>query len=207
MHDVRGFSLDVSNYQWTPNLSEYGSWISDCIALHPDAASTTPTDCGDQYYSGGPANGFVGGALDGSKQWSATATDPTANTAGIDSRYAAELKAAGATPKAGYVLDTSRNGTGPWTPTAGTYSGDPQVWCNPPGRGLGARPQAHPSSAYPQLDAYLWIKTPGQSDGQCNRSVAGSTTDPEWGGITDPAAGAWFPQQALQLAELAVPRL
>ncbi|MEH0108698.1 glycoside hydrolase family 6 protein [Tersicoccus sp. MR15.9] len=204
---VRGFSLNVSNYQWTPNLSEYGTWISDCIALHPDAATTTPTDCGDQYYSGGPANNWQGGALDGSKVWSTTATDPTANVAGIDSRYAQELQAAGVKPTTGFVLDTSRNGRGPWTPAATTAYPDPQTWCNPPDRGLGARPAAHPSSAYPLLDAYLWIKTPGQSDGQCNRGIAGSTTDPEWGGITDPAAGAWFPQQALQLAKLAQPAL
>ncbi len=204
---VQGFSLNVSNYQWTPNLSEYGTWISNCIALHPDAATTTPTDCGDQYYSGGPSNGFVGGALDGSKVWSRTATDATANTDGIDSRYAQELTAAKATPTTHFVIDTSRNGQGPWAPAAGTSYPDPQVWCNPPGRGLGARPKAMPSKAYPQLDAYLWIKTPGQSDGQCNRGVAGSTTDPEWGGITDPAAGAWFPQQALQLAKLASPKL
>lgn len=202
---VRGFSLDVSNHQWTPNLSAYGTWISNCLALHPDAATTTPTDCGDQYFSGGPANDWQGGALDGSKVWSATATDPTANVAGIDSRYAQQLRAAGVKPTTGFVLDTSRNGRGPWTPAAGTAYPDPQTWCNPPGRGLGARPAAHPSAASPLLDAYLWIKTPGQSDGQCNRGVPVSTTDPEWGGITDPAAGAWFPQQALQLARLAQP--
>jgi len=204
---VQGFSLNVSNYQWTPNLSEYGTWISSCLALHPDAATTTPTDCGDQYYSGGPANGNVGVALDPQQPWSGTASDPTANTAGIDSRYAAELGAAGVQPKAHFVVDTSRNGRGPWVPTAGTTYPDPQVWCNPPKRGLGERPEAHPAKAYPQLDAYLWIKTPGQSDGQCNRGVAGSTTDPEWGGRTDPAAGAWFGRQALQLARLASPKL
>ena len=204
---VQGFSLNVSNYQWTPNLSEYGTWISSCLALHPDAATTTPTDCGDQYYSGGPANGNVGVALDPQQAWSATATDPKANTAGIDSRYAEQLAAAGVKPKAHFVLDTSRNGQGPWVPAAGTSYPDPQVWCNPPGRGLGDRPKAHPAKAYPQLDAYLWIKTPGQSDGQCNRGVSGSTTDPEWGGRTDPAAGAWFGRQALQLARLASPAL
>jgi endoglucanase len=59
----------------------------------------------------------------------------------------------------------------------------------------------------PLVDALLWVKTPGQSDGQCNRGIAGSTTDPEWGGITDPAAGEWFGQQALQLAQLANPPL
>jgi len=207
VRDVQGFSLNVSNYQFTPNLSAYGTWISSCLALHPDAATTTPTDCGDQYYSGGPANGNVGVALDPQQVWSATATDPTANTAGIDSRYAAALAAAKVKPKAHFVVDTSRNGRGPWVPAAGTTYPDPQVWCNPPGRGLGERPKTHPAKAYPQLDAYLWIKTPGQSDGQCNRGVAGSTTDPEWGGRTDPAAGAWFGRQALQLARLAEPEL
>ncbi|SEQ13314.1 glycoside hydrolase family 6 protein [Microlunatus flavus] len=207
VRDVQGFSLNVSNYQFTPNLSEYGTWISSCLALHPDAATTTPTDCGDQYYSGGPANGNVGVALDPQQVWSATASDPTANTSGIDSRYAAELQAAGVKPKAHFVVDTSRNGRGPWVPAAGTTYPDPQVWCNPPERGLGERPKGHPAKAYPQLDAYLWIKTPGQSDGQCNRGVAGSTTDPEWNGRTDPAAGAWFGKQALQLARLASPKL
>ena len=203
--EFEGFSLNVSNYQWSPNLRQYGTWVSECAALHPDAATTIPTDCGDQYYSGGPANGYNGVALDPNLQWSDTATDPTANTAGINSRYALEL---GSTqPSAHFVVDTSRNGRGPWTPPVGKYTGDPQTWCNPPGRGLGDRPQADPVPATPLLDADLWIKTPGQSDGQCNRSVAGSTTDPEWGNITDPAAGAWFPRQSLQLARLAVPPL
>ncbi|GAA3579410.1 hypothetical protein GCM10022197_41100 [Microlunatus spumicola] len=201
----QGFSLNVSNYQWTPNLSAYGTWISSCLALHPDAATTTPTDCADQN-NAGPAGGTAV-ALDPQKSWSRTASDPTASTAEVDARYAAQLATAGVMPKAHFVLDTSRNGQGPWLPAAGTYAGDPQVWCNPPGRGLGERPKAHPAKAYPQLDAYLWIKTPGQSDGQCNRGITGSTTDPEWGGRTDPAAGAWFGRQALQLARLAEPRL
>jgi endoglucanase len=203
--EFRGFSLDVSNYQWSANLEQYGTWVSECAALHPDAATTTPTDCGDQYYSGGPANGNVGVALDRTLSWGDTATDPTANTAGINSRYAAEL---GITRASAYfVVDTSRNGHGPWTPPAGKYTGNAQTWCNPPARGLGARPQANPDPATPLLDADLWIKTPGQSDGRCSRSVAGSTTDPEWSNSTDPAAGAWFPRQALELARLAVPPL
>jgi endoglucanase len=206
VQEFAGFSLNVSNYQFSANSDQYGTWISDCLALHPDAGTTTPTDCGDQYYSGGPANNWTGGALDPQKRWSDAATDPTANTKGINSRYAQELTAAKATPTAGFVVDSSRNGQGPWAPAAGKYANDPQTWCNPPGRGLGPKPQAEPDAAFPRLDAYLWIKTPGQSDGQCNRGVTGSTTDPEWGGITDPAAGAWFPQQALQLAQLANPQ-
>jgi endoglucanase len=203
---IQGFSLNTSNYQWTPNLSQYGTWISDCIAYTTKVASGDFGSCGDQYWSGGPANQWQGTALSAAKQWSDTAADADANTSGINSRYAQEL--AGTVPTAHFVLDTSRNGQGPWTPPAGKYAGDPQTWCNPPGAGLGARPAASPEpSAFPLLDAYLWVKTPGQSDGQCNRSVPGSTTDPEWGGITDPAAGVWFPQQALELARNAVPAL
>ncbi len=86
----------------------------------------------------------------------------------------------------------------------------------------GPRPTA--STGVPLLDAYLWIKVPGESDGQCD--IAGgarawdysaydpwgvtgdaqNTFDPLWGAI-DPAAGAWFPAQALQLAQLAAPPL
>ncbi|GAA2522756.1 glycoside hydrolase family 6 protein [Winogradskya humida] len=51
------------------------------------------------------------------------------------------------------VIDTSRNGNGP----AGSE------WCDPAGRAIGT-----PSTnqvADPILDAYLWIKLPGESDG------------------------------------------
>ncbi|WP_255474595.1 glycoside hydrolase family 6 protein, partial [Micromonospora sp. AMSO31t] len=37
------------------------------------------------------------------------------------------------------MVDTSRNGQGPWTPPAGVTWPDPQTWCNPPDRGLGLR--------------------------------------------------------------------
>lgn len=74
-----------------------------------------------------------------------------------------------------FVIDTSRNGLG--------STGD---WCNPPGRALGHRPTArtHDSS----IDALLWIKRPGESDGKCN------------GG---PAAGQWWTDYAVGLAERA----
>jgi endoglucanase len=72
-----------------------------------------------------------------------------------------------------YVIDTSRNGKGPL----------PGVWCNPPGRALGTRPTT--DTGEPALDAYLWIKRPGESDGPCE------------GG---PAAGRWWPEYALELA-------
>jgi endoglucanase len=111
----------------------------------------------------------------------------------------------GAEPTTRFVIDTSRNGQGPWTPDPDAGYPDAQDWCNPPGRGVGLRPTT--DTGTPLLDAVLWVKVPGESDGSCNRGIEGSTTDPEWGGIVDPAAGAWFPEQALQLARLASPPL
>ena len=60
----------------------------------------------------------------------------------------------------------------------------------------------------PLLDAYLWVKIPGESDGECTRGlgVAGETLDPEWG-LFDPGAGDWFREMAVQLAENANPAL
>ncbi|MFI6686721.1 glycoside hydrolase family 6 protein [Streptomyces sp. NPDC050485] len=77
-----------------------------------------------------------------------------------------------------FVVDTSRNGNGP-------YSGS-ESWCNPPGRALGVPPTASTGDAL--IDAYLWIKRPGTSDGTCR------------GG---PAAGTWWPEYALELARAA----
>jgi endoglucanase len=77
-----------------------------------------------------------------------------------------------------FVIDTSRNGLGP------ASNGD---WCNPPGRGLGRKPTRQ--TGYQLVDAFLWIKIPGESDGACNG-----------GG----AAGSWLPEYALGLAQRAV---
>lgn len=77
-----------------------------------------------------------------------------------------------------FVIDTSRNGNG----------SDGQS-CNPRGRALGTLPTATTGDAL--LDAFLWIKTPGRSDGTCN------------GG---PAAGTWWPSYALRLAQNAARR-
>jgi endoglucanase len=198
---TQGFFLNVSNYQYTQNGVFYGTWLSDCIALIHAGQGTG--NCGDEYYNGGPATNWAGGAMNPYGVWSETASDPALNTSGVDSRYALFLGSI--QPTTHFVLDTSRNGNGPWNYAAAGYpnAGVAQDWCNPPGRGLGALPTA--STGNPLVDAYLWIKTPGESDGSCTRGTAGPG-DPAWG-VTDPAAGAWFPQQALQLAQLANPAL
>ena len=75
------------------------------------------------------------------------------------------------------VIDTSRNGRGPYT------GRDYPRWCNPPGRTLGPAPRLDPGPA--GIDGYLWIKDPGASDGPCH------------GG---PAAGQDWPTYAAALA-------
>ncbi|MFJ9034260.1 glycoside hydrolase family 6 protein [Streptomyces sp. NPDC102274] len=76
-----------------------------------------------------------------------------------------------------FTIDTSRNGAGP-------LRGDKdEAWCNPPGRALGSPPTTNTGNEL--LDAFLWIKRPGDSDGPCR------------GG---PSAGTWWPDYALGLA-------
>lgn len=72
-----------------------------------------------------------------------------------------------------FIIDTSRNGNGPTV----DYE-----WCNPPGRAIGTFPTI--ATDLTLVDAYLWIKQPGESDGTCN------------GG---PPAGSWWPEYALEL--------
>ena len=77
-----------------------------------------------------------------------------------------------------YVIDTSRNGLGP-APDA------VDNWCNPPGRALGQAPEVFTTPTRGYLDAYLWIKRPGESDGPCHPG--------------DPTSGLWFHSYALAL--------
>jgi endoglucanase len=207
---AQGFFLNVSNYQYAANNEQFGTWISRCIA-HV-AGGGSPDDCANQYWNGGPdgtaiatlLGPWTGVALSRYGVWSDTATDPSLNTSGINARYA------GWPSGPHFVIDTSRDGLGPWNYDRSVYPNDGAAldWCNAPGRGLGPRPAAQPDPANTLLDAYLWVKTPGESDGTCNRNfTAVGSPDPEWGGIVDPAAGQWFPQEALQLAQLASPPL
>jgi endoglucanase len=85
--------------------------------------------------------------------------------------------------KTRYVVDTSRNGAGPYT-GGSTVNGGPS-WCNPPGRALGEAPTLR--TGRPRVDAFLWVKRPGESDGACRAG--------------EPAAGTWWPEYALDLAK------
>ena len=76
-----------------------------------------------------------------------------------------------------FVIDTSRNGRG---------AAVERVWCNARNQALGTAPTAQ--TGHPLVDAFLWVKTPGQSDGVCN------------GG---PRAGQWWAEYALELGKMA----
>ena len=152
-----GFFVNLSNHQYTPNLVQYGAWVSDCLTYATTVKAGDYNGCPNQYWNGGPTNGWKGVALNNYGRWSDTATAPDLNTAGINARYAGMLGSV--QPTAHFVIDTSRNGQGPWKVTA-SYK-DAQDWCNPPGRGLGETSAAHPIAANPLLDVYLWVKTLG----------------------------------------------
>jgi endoglucanase len=211
VENADGFYLNVSNYQFTANSVQYGTWVSSCIAYATAVAPGDFGSCPNQYWNGGPLPAkiavllgeWTGVALSSYGEWSDDSDVPELNTSGINLRYANML---GATvPATHFVIDTSRNGQGPWQPPAGVYP-DAQDWCNPPDRGLGLRPTA--DTGIELLDAYLWVKIPGESDGECTRGLgpAGETIDPEWG-LIDPGAGEWFPEMALDLVHNANPPL
>jgi cellulose 1,4-beta-cellobiosidase len=99
----------------------------------------------------------------------------------------------------GFVIDTARNGR------AGLRT-DPGNWCNVKGAGLGERPQVAPA---PLVDAYLWLKTPGESDGtsdpQQPRYDVNCSSDDALPGA--PQAGDLFKPYLLDLVKNANPPL
>ncbi len=123
----------------------------------------------------------------------------------------------------GMLVDTSRNGWGgPNRPTAvststvlDTFVDQSRIdrrahrgnWCNQPG-GIGERPQVAPVTG---IDAYVWVKPPGESDGAASKELSFDPQDPAKGfdrncdptytnaaGTTTgalanaPVAGRWF---------------
>ncbi|MCX5419420.1 glycoside hydrolase family 6 protein [Streptomyces sp. NBC_00078] len=75
----------------------------------------------------------------------------TSDEIAYDRRVLADL---GGPASLGAVIDTSRNGNG------APADGD---WCDPSGRKIGRAPSLSTGEA--GIDAYLWVKLPGESDG------------------------------------------
>ncbi|MGW0600928.1 glycoside hydrolase family 6 protein [Streptomyces sp. NPDC002776] len=149
------------------------------------------------------------------------------------------LVAAGWPASTGMVIDTSRNGWGgaarptaeSTSTTLDTYVTESKadrrthrgLWCNVSGAGIGQPPQASPAG-YPDshLDAFLWVKPPGESDGaskdipndegkrqdpMCNPDyTAPNAGNNKTGALPDaPLAGHWFHNQFAMLVRNAYP--
>ncbi|NUR03206.1 MAG: cellulose 1,4-beta-cellobiosidase [Streptomyces sp.] len=149
-----------------------------------------------------------------------------------------ELISVGFNSGIGMLIDTSRNGWGGTARPAGpgpTTSVDAYVdggrydrrihvgnWCNQSGAGLGERPQASPAAG---IDAYVWMKPPGESDGSssaipndegkgfdrmCDPTYTGNPRNNNnmSGALPNaPLSGHWFSAQFQQLMQNAYPPL
>ncbi|MFI0443866.1 glycoside hydrolase family 6 protein [Actinomadura sp. 6N118] len=148
------------------------------------------------------------------------------------------LSQAGFGDSIGMLIDTSRNG---WGGTARPTGPGPQTsvdayvdggrtdrrihlgnWCNQSGAGIGERPKAAPEAG---IDAYVWIKPPGESDGaskeipntegkgfdrMCDPTYEGNARNNYnmSGALGDaPLSGHWFSAQFQELMRNANPPL
>jgi endoglucanase len=153
-------------------------------ALLADAVKTLSASGGEVYIDAGNP-GFVkdtGQLADGLRK---SGVDQAAgfalNTSNFATNDAVESYGKKVSDQLGgkkFVIDTSRNGNG-------SYNGPEQpTWCNPPGRALGVPPTRNTGD--PRVAAFLWIKEPGGSDGNCRGA---------------PDAGQFMPDYALGLAK------
>ena len=103
------------------------------------------------------------------------------------------------------IIDTGRNGVA-------SEREECANWCNPRNAGAGVASTA--DTANPDMiDAYFWLKTPGESDG-CTQELPDGTACPRFdkmcgssdaigtasGEPRSPEAGHWFDYQVKQLA-------
>lgn len=125
-------------------------------------------------------------------------SNPCHDERAFQAQLSATYTAAGI-PNVAWLIDTSRNGVGGIRHEWGN-------WCNNRGAGLGERPRADPA---PGIDAYYWIKPPGESDGTSDPTAALYDTDCGKDDAARPApdAGEWFHSYFLELVENARPAL
>jgi len=100
-----------------------------------------------------------------------------------------------------FIADTARSGVYP-------IPGHTNNWCNIKGAGLGTRPGPSTPEFASALDAFVWGKIPGESDGTTDTSgrfssecVAADALQPA------PEAGKWFHEYFVMLAKNANPAL
>jgi cellulose 1,4-beta-cellobiosidase len=163
--------------------------------------------------------------------------NPTFDELSYDTAMYNTLVSSGFPSTKRFLIDTSRNGWGPTHPTtitnatdATTYVNDNKIdkrpfrgdWCNQNNAGIGARPTDEPFGTSSPVEAFVWIKPPGESDGDYPTSTHthgdphcdpnGTNTDGNGntystGSIPgfDVAAGQWFPAEFQMLVKNAFP--
>jgi len=165
--------------------------------------------------------------------------NPTFDELTYDTQMYNTLVAAGFPASKKFLIDTSRNGWGPTHPTTitnasdvNTYVTDNKIdkrpfrgdWCNQNNAGIGARPTDQPFGSSSPILAFVWIKPPGESDGDYPTSTHthgdphcdpnGTNTDGNGntystGAIPgfDVAAGQWFAAEFQMLVKNAYPAM
>jgi cellulose 1,4-beta-cellobiosidase len=165
--------------------------------------------------------------------------NPTFDELSYDTAMYNTLVAAGFPSSKKFLIDTSRNGWGPTHPTTitsatdvNTYVSDNKIdkrpfrgdWCNQNNAGIGARPTDQPFGASSPVLAFVWIKPPGESDGDYPTSTHthgdphcdpnGTNTDGNGGTYStgsipgfDVPAGMMYPAEFQMLVKNAFPAL
>lgn len=208
-----GGASDASAYQaWITQMSQGIAGRPAIVILEPDALAMMGSDCLPSGAEQQAREAMLASAVQtlaassstyvyldaGNPNWQSTATmaarlsaadvsqatgfslnvsnfDSTSSNTSYGQQISSQLH------NAHFVIDTSRNGSA---------TGAGGAWCNPSGQAFGNSPTL--STGVPHVDGYLWIKDPGESDGACGPSEAGTSA---------PSAGAWWPQYALSLEQ------
>ncbi len=126
------------------------------------------------------------------------ASNPATNELLFVQSFLDTLAARGVTDKA-FLVDTSRNGQSEIRTRWGN-------WCNIKGAGIGELPRVAPT---PGVDAYFWVKPPGDSDGIADPSAARFDENCASSDATPgaPEAGQWFHPYFVDLVRNANPTL
>ncbi|MEY9969089.1 cellulose 1,4-beta-cellobiosidase [Streptacidiphilus sp. MAP12-16] len=241
--------LDIGHSGWlgwpsnmTPAAQEFAkvakattAGVASVDGFISDTANTTPTD---EPFLPNSTLQVGGNPLDSVNFYQ---YNPFFDEHTYDEAMHAALVTAGFPSSVGMLIDTSRNGWGGSsrptalnsTPTtAAAYVAANKIdqrpfrgdWCNVNGAGIGYRPTAQPYGASDPVIAYVWIKPPGESDGDypsgththgdphCDPN--GTQTDGNGGTYPTDAipgydipAGNWFAAQFQQLVSNAYPAL
>jgi cellulose 1,4-beta-cellobiosidase len=195
---------------WNDNLS-----TSHSPFYHTSSWTNTPTEPGAQelakVYKAAGSPKQVRGVSTNVAGWNAydlspgefsKATDAQWNKAQNEKEYVAlfspQLKSAGMPSQA--IIDTSRNGVTGLRQEWGH-------WCNVKGAGFGVRPTGTTGNSL--VDAFVWVKPGGESDGTSDSSA---TRYDSFCGMPDaftpaPEAGQWNQAYFEDLVKNAVPAL